>query len=303
MTFHQLANFIAVAEAGSFSAAAERLYISPQALIQQIAKMESELGFKLLIRHSKGVQLTLSGEEYCRSAKKILTEHTLAVERASKLSQTDCTLRIALPECVAPAYLLSVCRTFSERYPHIPLRYETYSRSDTVKALLAGKIDLAAQIRPEEDTPYHSEKMFPAMHYCLVRNDDPLAKKTELDLSDLNNHTLGYFGSTHTYRALDEQIHLHGLNIPLRSVPEDFSEALVFCMAGHALLASVPMISYLQNSLTVVPLRIDLGFSYYLSYTQEDSEPIRRFLETAREIASSDHHPWKQTTSKLPIDK
>lgn len=303
MTISQLENFIAVAEAGSFSSAAEKRYISPQALIQQIAKMETELGFKLFVRSSKGVKLSPGGEEYARSVKKVLAEYARGIERAAKKAESANTLRIGLPECVAPAYLLAVCHAFAKRYPSITLRYDTYSRSETVKALLAGKIDLAAQIRPEIETPYFSENMFPAAHYCLLRSDDPLSIQPAISLHDLDNRTLGCFGSTHAYRILEEQIHLLGLNIQLRSIPEDFSDALVFCMDGNVLLASVPMISYLRNSLKVVPFRFNLGFSYYLSYTQEDSEPIQRFLEVAREIAMSEEHPWKQTTANFPIDK
>lgn len=295
MTINQLENFVAVAETGSFSQAAERLFLSPQALIQKIARMEQELGFKLLTRSPKGVRLSAAGEEFYQMAKRLTAEYSHGVERAAEKDKASSTLRIGLPECVAPAYLMAVCRAFQERCPQIKLNYQTYSRQETIKALRAGKIDIGAQIRPEEDTPYFSEKLFPAPHFCLVSRESELASCPRIDLADLNNRTLGYCGPAHAYHTLEERIRLSELNIQLRSVPEAFSDALAFCLDGGVLLASVPMISYLKNSLAVIPFGCNLGFSYYLSYTQKDNEAIRLFIAAAHEVAASEQHPWKLT--------
>ena len=303
MTLNQMENFVTVVEAGSFSQAAEALFLSPQALIQKIGRMEQEIGFKLLIRTSKGVRVSPAGEEYYRSVKRILAEYANGIERAAKKAEAASSLRIGLPEGVAPSFLLAVCRLFSERYPNISLSYKTYSRTDTIKALISGKIDIGAQLRTQEDTPYLSERLFPAAHYCLVPRNSPLAGKAALGLSDLNGYTLGYCGASSSYSELNEQIRAHGLNIQLRSIPDDFSEALLFCMSGNVLLANVPMISYLKGSLQVIPFSLNLGFYYYLSYTQEDNENIQRFIRAAREVAASENHPWRAALSNLPIDK
>lgn len=301
MTINQLDNFAAVVEAGSFSQAAEKLFLSPQALIQKIARIEQELGFKLLIRNSKGVHVSAAGEEFYKSAKKILAEYNRGIECAAQKAQKSSTLRIGLPESVAPSYLLTVCRTFTERYPEITLSYDTYSRADTVKALLSGKIDVGAQIRPEEEPSYFTEKLFPVGHYCLIARNNPLAQKPAIELSDLTGRTIGLWGPVHIYHTLGQKIHDLGLNIQLRSLQEDFSEALVFCMAGNILLGAVPVMSYLQNSLKVIPFTLDLGFYYYLSYTTQNNEVLNNFLQVAREIAQSEEHPWKQTLSSLHV--
>ena len=58
--------FVQVAELGSFSKAAQRLYITPSAVIQQVNRLEDELGVRLLLRSKKGVELTPAGEYLLR---------------------------------------------------------------------------------------------------------------------------------------------------------------------------------------------------------------------------------------------
>ena len=64
--------FVQVAELGSFSKAAQLLYITPSAVIQQVNRLEDELGVKLLLRSKKGVKLTPAGEYLLRESRSLL---------------------------------------------------------------------------------------------------------------------------------------------------------------------------------------------------------------------------------------
>ena len=68
----QLNTFIQVAENGSFSKAAEKLYITPSAVIQQINNLEKELQVSLFIRTRHGTQLTPAGEYLFQQAGSLL---------------------------------------------------------------------------------------------------------------------------------------------------------------------------------------------------------------------------------------
>ena len=72
MDIRQLRYFSAIAEAGSFTKAAERVRIAQPALGLQIKKLEEELGTVLLVRHSRGVQVTEAGALLLRHAGSIL---------------------------------------------------------------------------------------------------------------------------------------------------------------------------------------------------------------------------------------
>jgi DNA-binding transcriptional LysR family regulator len=72
MDFKQIRYFVAVAEAGSFSAGARRAFVTQPTLSAAIAALEAELGFSLLERHARGVRLTPRGEEVLETSRSIL---------------------------------------------------------------------------------------------------------------------------------------------------------------------------------------------------------------------------------------
>lgn len=302
MTLSQLENFIAVAEAGSFSQAAERLYLTPQALIQQIARLERELGFRLLLRTSRGVSLSAAGKTYYQGVKALLPPYRACEEMARQQAQHALTLRVGLPDHVNCTFLLSVCREFSRRYPEVQLRYEPLSREETVRALLRGEIELAAQIKPKEQAAYCCQALFPVTHYCLVARDNALCGRPRVTLAELSGYTVGFWGPQSTYHNLDRQIAARGLNIRLQSLAENVSETLVFCMEGNVLLAAAPLIDQMRSTLAVLPLDFDLGIYYHIAYLEENSEQAERFIAVAREIALAENHPWRKTLEIAGVD-
>lgn len=80
----QLDTFIKVADCGSFSKAAEELYISSPALIKQINLLEDNLGFSLFERNHRGIKLTAAGESLYRDAKYIIKYSKDSLIRAAK---------------------------------------------------------------------------------------------------------------------------------------------------------------------------------------------------------------------------
>ena len=72
MTLRQIRHFIAVAETGSISAAAQAVYISQSTLTLAIQQLEQEIGVTLFNRHAKGMSLTHQGHQFLRQAHLIL---------------------------------------------------------------------------------------------------------------------------------------------------------------------------------------------------------------------------------------
>lgn len=92
----QLDAFIKTADLGSFSKAAEAMYISTPAVIQQINLMENRCGFRLFIRSTHGVKLTSAGKSFYEDAKTLIRLSEDALDRARLLAQSsEYTVRVA----------------------------------------------------------------------------------------------------------------------------------------------------------------------------------------------------------------
>ena len=72
MRIEQLKDFIQIAESSSLSAAAKKLFVTPQALSASLGKMENEVGAKLLVRGQFGIELTKEGDIFLDTAQKII---------------------------------------------------------------------------------------------------------------------------------------------------------------------------------------------------------------------------------------
>ena len=91
----QLETFITVAESGSFAKAADKLYISPTAVIKQINILESNLDIKLFNRTHRGLTLTAAGKSLYSDAKYIIRYSHESLERAKNAMQKETSSKAA----------------------------------------------------------------------------------------------------------------------------------------------------------------------------------------------------------------
>ncbi|AWN50327.1 LysR family transcriptional regulator [Methylobacterium sp. 17Sr1-1] len=153
MNLSQLRILIAVAEAGSVSAAVETTGITQSGMSQALAALEESLGAKLLVRQRHGVALTALGERVLHHAKAVAS-HLDAIRREARASGGDETgsLRLAAFPSVFATVLPPLLRRFRSRYPEIALvALETDDRE--VETWLAeGSVDLGVVLNPAADS-------------------------------------------------------------------------------------------------------------------------------------------------------
>ena len=82
----QLTVFVCVVDCGSFTKAAERLFLSPTAVMKQINTLENHLGLKLLLRTPQGVRLTPAGDVIYKDARFLFEYSKRSIENARKLT-------------------------------------------------------------------------------------------------------------------------------------------------------------------------------------------------------------------------
>src|SRR5688572_30002967 len=145
----RLAAFAAVAEAGSFTAAAERLNTTKSAISQAVAVLERELGAQLLQRSTRKLAITEAGVAFLADCRELLAGAEAAMERArSGRAQPSGTLRLTSPQASA-GMVASWIAAYSERYPAMRVDYVPTDRKLDV---IAEHFDLTIRIGPMADS-------------------------------------------------------------------------------------------------------------------------------------------------------
>jgi DNA-binding transcriptional LysR family regulator len=118
-----LKTFIAIAESGSFTSAANMVGRTQSALSLQIKKLESDLNCKLFERNTRKIALTKEGEVFLNYAKQITK---LQWEVYSRLTEPDITgeIKFGVPEDFATHYLPDILSKFKKYHPHVQLNVE-----------------------------------------------------------------------------------------------------------------------------------------------------------------------------------
>lgn len=133
--------FIAVAETGSFTAAAEVVARSQSAVSQKILRLEEILGMRVFERTSRSLALTAEGERLLVGARKMLL-HFDAFMRDIKAPVTLNTLRLGISENLVPTQLPRLLSRFSKLYPDLELELTTGLSHDLLADHEAGLLDV-----------------------------------------------------------------------------------------------------------------------------------------------------------------
>jgi DNA-binding transcriptional LysR family regulator len=140
----ELRAFVAVAEEGSFSAAARTLHLSQSALSQTVQSLERQLGVQLLQRHSTGVTITDAGTVLLREARVLLAQHDRVLAAVTgPTAAGPGTLRVGLPLELPASLLPSVLEHVRAGFPLTRVDVSHDSSSAQMAALREGELDVA----------------------------------------------------------------------------------------------------------------------------------------------------------------
>ena len=169
MELRQLRYFVAIAESGSFSRAAEKVFVAQSALSHQIAQLEHELGIALFHRSRRGIELTEAGHRFAPHAVSILRQTEEAVASARQTTdEPSGKVVFGIPHSASNALALPLLRAVRQRLPRVQLELTEELTGNLSQQLTTGQINLAVLFDdgnlPEfEHTPLLSERM------CLIQ--------------------------------------------------------------------------------------------------------------------------------------
>lgn len=287
-----LDTLLAVAEDGSFTKAAERLYLSPTAVMKQINALEGKLGMKLLCRTSSGVRLTAAGE--------IIRKHAIFMREyaGSALAEArSAEERYDTTFCVGTS-LLNPAKPFMDIWYRVNRKFPSYKlhlvpfedNHDGILAEVGGlgkKFDFLIGVCDSRAwlSLCHFLKLGEYRKMIAVPREHPLAAKKKLTLADLEGETLmmvprGDSGINDRIRADLEEGHPR---IRIEDTPR-FYDLSVFNRAaeGGRLLLSVECWRDVHPGLVTLPVEWDYKIPYGLLYAKDAPEDVIAFVKEAK---------------------
>lgn len=206
MELRHLRYFVAVAECGSISRAAEELFIAQPPLSVQIKQLETEVGTRLLIRYPRGIRLTSAGERFFQEAKDILAR----AERAKRLAHgVDCAeggqLRIGFIPSAGHMVLQPLLRELRRERPRCDIDVVEMISDLQLDALLRLEIDVGI-VRSNPFAAHEGlSSIALADPFCLaIPEHHPLASPEPIELRQAAQYTFVSF-TRHRGRAFFDQ--------------------------------------------------------------------------------------------------
>ncbi|HTU12523.1 MAG TPA: LysR family transcriptional regulator [Allosphingosinicella sp.] len=158
-------SFVRVAETGSFARAAERMGLSKPVLSRRVARLEDQLGARLLTRTARGAQPTEIGQAYYARAANILAELDAAEEVvAEAVTQIAGPIRLTAPLSFGVAHLAPALADFALLHPRVELDVEF---EDRTVDLAGGGYDLAVRIGRLQDSALIARRIAPVRKHVV----------------------------------------------------------------------------------------------------------------------------------------
>lgn len=289
-----LTTFIAVADCGSFTKAAQRLYISPTAVMKQINALEDLVGIKLIERTHNGVRLTKSGSVIYRDAKFIIDYSKKSIEEARKADiYYDTTF------CVGTS-LLNPAKPFMDIWYRVNKDFPDYKLhlvpfEDNHEGILSEieklgeKFDFLIGVCDSKEWLLRCN-FLPLGRYkkmVAVPREHPLAKKERINIEDLYGETLMMVrrGDSGVNDFLRNDLEKNHPLINIEDTPQ-FYDLSVFnrCAETGNVLLTIECWQDVHPGLVSVPVNWDYSIPYGLLYSHEAPDDVLLFVEKVREL-------------------
>ena len=185
MDLAKLRVFVAVAEAGSFTAAAERLAMTKSAVSQGLAALERELGLQLLQRSTRRLAITAAGEDFLAECRALLDHADQVAERArGRQGELSGLLRIT-SSADAATLVAPLIAEYLQRHPSMRVEYLA---TDQLVDLVQERVDLSLRMTGARDSALRAAGLAELQVWCVASPDYLKAHGTPRRVEDLAQH-------------------------------------------------------------------------------------------------------------------
>lgn len=207
MELRHLRYFVAVAEEGSVTVAAEkRLHTAQPSLSRQLRDLELEVGAQLFVRTSRGVELTEAGRAFLDHARLALAQAAEAVAAARRAARpAKASFSVGFLTGQEVEWLSHVTHVLRDQLKDIDFRVTSDFSPAVAAAVQRGEIDIGfSRLEPQPDVVYKVIAHEPIV--VVLSRDHALATRPEIDPRELNGVSfVGYADTPHVLRGVVER--------------------------------------------------------------------------------------------------
>jgi LysR family hca operon transcriptional activator len=284
MELRHLRYFVAVAEAGSLTVAAERiLHTSQPSLSRQIRDLEEEVGAQLLTRTARGIELTPPGRAFLDHARVVLSQVAAAAEAARRVAQPG-------KPCFVMGFLTGheltwmpkALQILRDELPNIDVMISSQYSPQLANALLNEKVDAAFLRREQGVAELEFRLLVKEPLVVVLPSDHRLAALKAVSPQDLVGETFVTVSDTAPVLrvVIDDYLKRSGTNI----TPDHEADHLAMGMSLIASTRGVGLLpayaqNFLPSSVTSRPLKGDTPtIDLVLGYKKSNESPILKLL-------------------------
>ncbi|MDC7862922.1 LysR family transcriptional regulator [Pantoea ananatis] len=232
MISNEIRYFLAVANAGSLSAASEQLFIAVSAISRQIQRLEAQVGVPLFDRHARGMVLNEAGEIFAHHVRKNMLDMEYALAEIKGLKAVRRTLiRLVCTDGLAFTLLPRMIAAFRENNPGILFEIKVASPQGVSELIRNGDCDLALQFSLHAEHGVEILGSWPAPVLIVMHQGHPLASAPQVTLSNISHYPLALPQQNTTVRQLFELAsHMSGNLIEPVVTCDNFSTLFQFLL-------------------------------------------------------------------------
>jgi DNA-binding transcriptional LysR family regulator len=290
----QLDTFICVVEAGSFSKAAEELYISAPAVIKQINSLENSLNLQLFERTHRGLIITEAGKSLYQDAKYLIQYSKESLIRAQEaMNHNEEIIRVGISPMTPPEVFVELWPKIQKIYPEMKFKLITFENTpENAREILAnmGKnIDVIAGIFDEtmlelrgcDGTEISREP------FCVaVSIHHRLAKKEKITLDDLAGENLmlmrrgwSYYGDMLRDDMMKNHPEINIVDFNLYNV-----EAFNRCENNNEVLLAFKSWESVHPLIRIIPVEWDYTMPFGILHSKKPSIKVKRLINAINKV-------------------
>lgn len=242
VTLRQLRAFVAVARTGSFTLAAESLFITQSALSGLIKELEQALGLRLFDRSTRRLQLSDAGSDLVTHIEKILLDLDGVIDEVGKLKALQRGLvRVAVPQLMACTLMPGLMASFRNDHPQVQLRLVDSLVEQVINRVFTGEVDFGLGPERPPNSDIEATQLFELPFMAALPRTHRLACQRELRWADLAGDPLITLQGQFTER-LATDLGAARRNVTLEPANEVafMSTALSMVAAGLGLTICIP---------------------------------------------------------------